>query len=611
MTITQRAGGAVAGSLAAVLMLLLGTTPHASAQTVPPRGNLVVTGSASPSPGSSSAVVTYTASIKNDGTFTATGVTVTILMPPNTQFVKCSPSVSDQVCQQAGGVVTTTFASVKAHAIVKVGVGLKSPTVTAPTTVGVNVKAHADHAIGGDEPRDGDTTIIATVVPGTIPVEFLPSLRRATVACGDTVGSDFFQAGETTVRLLSSMGCAQSDLGLRIAASSKTLDLNKFKIVGPSSTPNSKGIVIGAGATSVTVIGGSTNGTSGIESFDYGLLDEGGNTGLWVTSLRCFRARSAGLDIVSDGVTVSNVLVDRTVGGSATQEAPGGVGIHASGNVHIVDSIVRRSAKIGIWVDGSQDLDGNHRIAQIDGTTRVEDNSGIGLLLEGQLHFLKDVDVTGDGITGLSQDGIQINGTGIVLDGVQVTDFAGRGIVVNGAGARISRTSVEDVALEAFVVAGANARLSGNSAKLGTHGFVVSGPDCALDTNDAERTNGNGFVVSGDRCKLTNNTAEKSMASGYVISTGGGLFDNNHTERSVGSGFVISGSGSLYKNNSSATSSAGFGFDVTGTGNQFQTNKAEKSKNFEWQIAPGNVDKGSNKKNGSVFIFTLAGGSFE
>jgi hypothetical protein len=135
------------------------------------------------------------------------------------------------------------------------------------------------------------------------------------------VGSDFFQAGETTVRLLSSMGCAQSDLGLRIAASSKTLDLNKFKIVGPSSTPNSKGIVIGAGATNVTVIGGSTNGTSGIESFDYGLLDEGGNTGLWVTSLRCFRARSAGLDIVSDGVTVSNVLVDRTVGAGATQEA--------------------------------------------------------------------------------------------------------------------------------------------------------------------------------------------------------------------------------------------------------------------------------------------------
>jgi uncharacterized repeat protein (TIGR01451 family) len=393
MTITQRAGGAVAGGLAAVLMLLLGTTPHASAQTVPPRGNLVVTGSASPSPGSSSAIVTYSASIKNDGTFTATGVTVTILMPPNTQFVKCSPSVSGQVCQQAGGVVTTTFASVKAHAIAR------SASASCPRPTSGRSQRQGGQPDTGHRRREPGTAtpmpIIATVVPGSIPVEFLPSLRRATVACGDTVGSDFFQAGETTVRLLSSMGCAQSDLGLRIAASGKTLDLNKFKIVGPSSTPNSKGIVIGTGATNVTVIGGSTNGTSGIESFDYGLFDEGGNTGLWVTSLRCFRARSAGLDIVSDGVTVSNVLVDRTVGGSATQEAPGGVGIHASGNVHIVDSIVRRSAKIGIWVDGSQDLDGNHRIAKIDGTTRVEDNSGIGLLLEGQLHFLKDVDVTG------------------------------------------------------------------------------------------------------------------------------------------------------------------------------------------------------------------------
>jgi uncharacterized repeat protein (TIGR01451 family) len=175
MTITQRAGGAVAGGLAAVLMLLLGTTPQASAQTVPPRGNLVVTGSASPSPGSSSAVVTYTASIKNDGTFTATGVTVTILMPPNTQFVKCSPSVSDQVCQQAGSVVTTTFASVKAHAIVKVGVGLKSPTVTAPTTVGVNVKAHADHAIGGEEPRTATPPSLRRSCPAQSPSSF--SLR--------------------------------------------------------------------------------------------------------------------------------------------------------------------------------------------------------------------------------------------------------------------------------------------------------------------------------------------------------------------------------------------------------------------------------------------------
>ena len=96
---------------------------------------------------------------------------------------------------------------------------------------------------------------------------------------------------------------------------------------------------------------------------------------------------------------------------------------------------------------------------------------------------------------GLPQDGIKINGTGIVLDGVKVADFAGRGIVVNGAAAHISRTTVEDVAHEAFVVAGANATLSGNSAKPGTQGFVVSGPDCVLDTNDAERTSGNGFVV--------------------------------------------------------------------------------------------------------------------
>lgn len=42
------------------------------------------------------------------------------------------------------------------------------------------------------------------------------------------------------------------------------------------------------------------------------------------------------------------------------------------------------------------------------------------------------------------------------------------------------------------------------------------------------------------------------------------------------------------------------------------TNSAEKNKNAEWVIAPGNINvPNTNKKNGKVFNFSLTGGSVE
>jgi len=421
-----------------------------------------------------------------------------------------------------------------------------------------------------------------------------------------------FQSGEDTIQLNGGMACPHSDFALRMAASGKTLSLNKFKIVGASTDLNegSVGILVGAGANNVTIDGGSTRGTSGIEFFDYCLKDEGGNSGLTVRQLRCFRARSAGIDIVSNFVDVQESLIDRTVGGSATAETPGGVGIHVSGNVHIKNTTVRRSATIGIWADGSDDPDGNGRGAVIDGGTRlsrIEQSSGIGILLQGKFHNVKETYVEGDGSDGVSTDGVVVSGDSMVLDSVDITEFGGRGVVVTGIGAQVSRTSVEDVKQDGFVVTGANAALSGNSAMQSANGFVVSGAACAMDSNDAENIGGTGYVLSGEGCHVRNNKVKKTKGGGYVASMNNALFDTNQVEASTTTGFVISGNNNVFKGNSSNKSTKGNGFEITGSGNHFTTNSAEKNKGCEWVIKPGNVDDGNNRKNGRTFQFTLAG----
>src|SRR5262249_22856247 len=158
------------------------------------------------------------------------------------------------------GVLTVTFPSVIAHSTVSVRVIERLPSVDHTTDFPVAVTAKADDAVNGEEPRQGDATIVATAVATQVAVIFLPTLRAGAVSCGDTINSGFFQPGETTVQLGASLGCFQSPVALRIAASGKTIDLNKFKIVGASTNQvkGSVAIVIAAGTTGVTIKGGST-----------------------------------------------------------------------------------------------------------------------------------------------------------------------------------------------------------------------------------------------------------------------------------------------------------------------------------------------------------------
>jgi hypothetical protein len=317
---------------------------------------------------------------------------------------------------------------------------------------------------------------------------------------------------------------------------------------------------------------------------------------------------------VSDGVTLSNVLIDKTVAGSTnTAELPGGVGMHVSGVTHIATSIVRRSALIGIWADGTHP-DATGRVTLIDGNTatmQVQQSSGRGIQLDGGPHTVKDTEVIGDTIAGTSTDGVVIGptGTGIVLDGVVVKDHGGNGVVVDGNGAQISRCTVDStVGLDAYVSTGSGTVFNGNDAQSQGHGFVVSGPDAALSSNNAEGA-GDGFVLSGDRPSLSSNTAVGIGGRGFVVEGNSGTFDTNTAESAGVDGFVVSGSAHVFTNNQSKQS-LGVGFNVSGTANEFTTNAAQLNGGAEWILGPGNIDHGGNKVNGSGFSFTSAGGTF-
>lgn len=597
--------------LIAAWALLVGGATLADAE-LPTK--LVVTVSDSPDPAPSGGQVSYSIVVKNDGTFKASNVVVTVPIPAGTQFVKCTNTAATP-CTAANGVVTTALGKIKAHLEVRVSLTLLMPSVTSPSSV--TVTADADSTDATDDRNSATTTVLA---PGSF-ATYLPSERIAPIACGDTLGPETF-GDDTTARLSGGLGCTTGPYGLKITASGKTLDLNKFKIVGATALGN-VGILI-SDASQVTVLGGSTNGSSGIEFFDYCIKTEGTSKKVSITGVRCFRARSAGFDIGGKKASITGVLVDRAIGTTTTTaELPGGVGIRTySDKAHIKDSIVRRTGTIGIWVAGS-DTTGDGRVALIDGNTttmRIESAAGIGLFLEGGPHSVKDVYVQGDALTGPNKDGVVIAATGVdnLLDGVVVKEFGGNGFVDDGTNTEISRSNVENVGLDGFVIGGTGAILDGNGVKQAQRGFVINGINANLDTNQVEKLDGDGFVIAGDGAILGGNSVSGNGGTGFLITGNNGLFDNNSAEANEGDGFVVdaASTGHTIKNNKSKKNQK-TGFTISGSGNTLNTNAAGQNIGSEWVIAGGNTPpppappNSTNKRNGSTFSFTSVGGTFD
>ena len=624
-------------SLAVGLALVGSTGVPAAAQE--PRPNLVVTVSGDPKTTAASlGTVIYTILVKNDGTIRALNVVVTIPMPAGTTFSKCTMTSglvagsASTACTPgpAAGTVTIVYPKIKAHLEPRITLTLTMPSVSSPTILPVDVDAN------GDDVNDGKGHTTTTVLPaGSLPVAFLPSGRIGSIACGLTLSPDIFEA-DTTVQLSQDLICTGGPYGLKITATGKTIDLNLFKIFWNAPlAPGKVGILV-SNATDVTIIGGSTGGNSGIEKFDWCVKDEGVSTRLTITSLRCFKARTAGFDIIAKKATLTGVLVDRAIGtASTTAELPGGVGIRTRGdNTSIKDSIARGSGSIGIWVAGT-DNNGDGRVASITGSNiasstskmRIENGTGIGLLLDGGPHFVKNLYVDGvyndrDDPPVEGKNGVVVGPTGLnnLLDSVVVKQHGGHAFVVDGTGTTITNSNVDGVGLDGFVVNGTGSTLSGNGVQNARSGFIVTatGLDTDLNTNETEELDEDGFVVDGDNPTLTGNTAQSNGGRGFVIggdsSLPGANLDSNTAEKNVADGFIVTGNGHGLKNNkskSNGTVSGGLltatGFTISGTGNRLNTNLAEKNTGSEWVIGPDNVNEGSNRFNGTVFQFTDVG----
>jgi uncharacterized repeat protein (TIGR01451 family) len=565
-------------------------------------------------PAAALGTITYAVNVQNSGPNKVTNMVVVSTLPQGSQLLQCSPS-----CTVGSGTVTSTFSSVSANASKKQSIILKAPDTDTSVALSLTAKATATGAHAGDGAQS--TTIAADTATAVLH----PSLRTTTVSCGQTLDGDFF-ASDTTVQLTESLGCALTDFGLSVSANNVMLDLNGKKIVGDAgdTVPGKIGVVIEQNATNVTIRGGSTSGTSGIEYFDWCIRDDGGNTGLVINQVRCFRARSAAFDIVSDNVQINKSLTDNTIpsaGNTAdlltTPPGKGGVGIRARGyNISIKDTKVRRSKEVGIWASGSHP-DLNSFAVSIEGKTTsmmVETNYGIGIRLERGPHRIKGGTVSGEGFDrGTSTDGIVVEQSAIktVIDGAVVKNHRGNGIVVHGSQTRIDRSGIDLMALDGVVsTQTATATiLNGNSSKPKGHGFVIEGPDSVLTTNTAETAGLNGFVVRGTSADLSGNKAKSNKGDGYVLEGPNAFLEANGAELNTGRGYQITGSNNILKSNTSKQN-VGIGFNVPGSGNQFQTNGAERNGSSEWVIGAGNSGSG-NSANGRSISFNSAGGTFE
>ena len=213
----------------------------------------------------------------------------------------------------------------------------------------------------------------------------------------------------------------------------------------------------------------------------------------------------------------------------------------------------------------------------------IENGAGIGLLLDGGPHFVKNVCVKGlyndredPPIEGNNGVVVGLTGLNNLLDGVVVKQYGGHAFVVDGTGTTITNSNVDLVGLDGFVVTGAGSTLSGNGVQNARHGFIVTATalDTDLETNETEDLDGDGFVVDGDTAVLTEQQCPGQSGRGFVIGGDSGLLDTNTAEDNVADGFIVTGSSHTLKINI-AQGNGGRGFVIGGDSGLLDNNTAE------------------------------------
>ena len=585
--------------------------------TVTPKGAaFAVSISDTPDPVPSLAEFEYKVRVKNIGGEASVDTKVVLTPPVGADFVSCRTSLDAKNIlrceQESSGLIIARFDEVKAHRTVTIRLKLRAPDAADPTDIRLHAKAT------GDETIADSTNEYTTVLPGSgagSTATLLPSLRSVQLRCGELLNSTFFGA-DTTLRLEEALGCLGADPALHILASDVEIDLNGKKIVAGDKIAGSMGILVGLGATNVHIDGGGTAGSKGIESFDYCVVIEGNNDGLYIEELRCYGARSVGVEVQSDNVTLRRLKIDKIAHGAGTTlETPGGVGIRAGAdNLLIKDSVVRRAAEVGVHAYGV-DSDGKHGGAMtIDGNTKnmkIEANAKIGVILEAGPHAIKGALVAGSDV---SMNGVVVeNGTGSVIDGTVVKNFGADGMLIKptAIGTQVIRSDVEEVAGDGFVDLGQNTEFRANQATRVRDGFIAAGVNSQFITNRAEHVYRNGFVVRTPNFLEGNKSSENGL-HGYLFEGLGSFAESNRAEKNGGSGMLVTGDGNVLED-SKVKENAGIGIEVRGHTNIFNSNSAENNDHEEWHISGlGNVNDGNNKANGDTITAPFEnGGTFE
>jgi uncharacterized repeat protein (TIGR01451 family) len=199
---------------------------------------------------------------------------------------------------------------------------------------------------------------------------------------------------------------------------------------------------------------------------------------------------------------------------------------------------------------------------------------------------------------GATKYGVQIVSSS---NSVSWNDVSGNGTAISDAGIRVEGSS--------------NTLKGGTVGSNKGDGVQLIGNSNTLSGSNIVSNTGNGVLVTGSTNKVdSNGRINLNKLNGILVTGSSNTLSSNASESGKGNtqnGIkVASGSGNqLTGNKMNSNAQAGF-YIAASPGTKLKSNATSNNTGNEYTIGAGNVDQGGNKKNGSSFTFTSAGGIF-
>jgi uncharacterized repeat protein (TIGR01451 family) len=331
--------------------------------------------------------LTYTITVDNNGTETATGVTVTDTLPTEVDFISASTTQGN--CAQAEGTVTCGLGELSPDASATITL------VVAPNTTG-NVTNTATISANEDDPFPGNNSATTQT-------------RVGGVGCGQVITAN--------TQLSEDLGPCPSN-GVIIGKDAVTLDLGGHRIFGfdGPGDGNAAGIRLPA-RFRVRIQNGTVSG------FDAGVVVNGGG-GNTISGMEV--RDNVGPDDpfnaeLGDGIVVfdsqRNRIIDNVVVGNGIFDGIGVLGADADGNLiqgNTVEGTIGPSdggpAGQGIIVNGASDADSATIITgtrTLDNVVRGNASAGLANINNTRARIERNV-VEGNGLTNAQGNGIGV-----------------------------------------------------------------------------------------------------------------------------------------------------------------------------------------------------------